>query len=57
MISFDSENKIDNNYCLTIQDMYTEEELNKMYKNKNKDRLYEINTIVGNLNSYYNQNE
>ena len=57
MISIDSDNKIDNDYCLTIQDMYTEEELNKMYKNKNKDRLYEINTIVGNLNSYYIQNE
>ena len=28
-----------------------------MYNNKNKDRLYEINTIVGNLNSYYIQNE
>ncbi len=57
MMSLNSSQKIDNNYCLTIQDMYTEEDLRKMYKDKGEDKVYEICTIVRNLNSYYNQNE
>ena len=57
MISLDRENKVDNDYCLTIQDMYNEQDLKQMYKNKNENRLYEILTIVSNLNSYYIQNE
>ena len=57
MISLDRDNKIDYDYCLTIQDMYTEEDLRKMYKDKGEDKVYEICTIVRNLNSYYNQNE
>ena len=57
MISLDRENKVDNDYCLTIQDMYNEKDLKQMYKNKNENRLYEILTIVSNLNSYYIQNE
>ena len=57
MISLDSEKKVDNNYCLTIQDMYSEEELRQMYKNKDENKLYEICTIVSNLNSYFMQGE
>ena len=57
MISFDSEQKIDDNYCLTVQDMYSEQDLKKMYKNKDENKIQEIITIVGNLNSYYIQNE
>ena len=57
MLSLDSEKKVDDNYCLTIQDMYDEKELRQMYKNLDENKLYEICTIVGNLNSYYNQNE
>ena len=57
MISLDQENKVDNDYCLTIQDMYSEQDLRQMYKNKNENKLYEILTIVSNLNSYFIQNE
>ena len=57
MLSLDRANKIDDNYCLTIQDMYSEEDLRQMYKNKTQDKLFEICTIVRNLNAYYIQNE
>ena len=57
MVSLESQQKIDENYCLTVQDMYTEEELRQMYKDKGEDKLFEICTIVRNLNSYYIQNE
>ena len=57
MLSLDRKNKIDNNYCLTVQDMYNEEDLKNMYKDKDENKLYEICTIVRNLNSYYIQNE
>jgi len=57
MISLDRTNKEGIDYCLTIQDMYSEQDLRQMYKNKNENKLFEILTIVGNLNSYYLQNE
>ena len=44
-------------YCLTIKDEYSEEEIKKMYINKDEDQIFEIITIVNNLNSYYKQNE
>jgi len=56
MVSLDSEKKVDENYCLTVQDMYNEEELRKMYKNKSEDKLFEICAIVKNLNYYYTKN-
>ena len=37
--------------------MYSEEELRQMYKNKDENKLYEICTIVSNLNSYFMQGE
>ena len=57
MLSLESNQKIDDNYCLTVQDMYSEEDLRKMYKDKDDNKLYEICTIVRNLNSFYVQNE
>ena len=57
MISLDREKMVGNDYCLTIQDMYNETDLKQMYKYKNENKLYEILTIVRNLNSYYIQNE
>ena len=57
MISLDRKKMVGNDYCLTIQDMYNETDLKQMYKYKNENKLYEILTIVSNLNSYYIQNE
>lgn len=57
MISLNRENKNITDYCLTIQDKYNEEELKVIYKNKDEDKIYEIVTIVMNLNSYYEQNK
>ena len=57
MLSLDFSQKTDSDYCLTIQDMYTEQDLRQMYKDKNENKLYEICGIVLNLNSYYIQNE
>ena len=57
MLDLKRENKSETEYCLTIQDQYNEEELKKIYFNLDKDRIYEIITIVNNLNSYYQQNE
>ena len=57
MISLDRKKMVGNDYCLTIQDMYNETDLKQMYKYKNENKLYEILTIVNNLNSYYIQNE
>lgn len=51
----ESSNSMD--YCLTIQDEYSEEEIKKIYINKDNDKIFEIITIVNNLNSYYKQNE
>ena len=57
MLALDNEKKVDDNYCLTVQDMYTQEELRHMYKNQDENKLYEICTIVGNLNEYYIKNQ
>ena len=57
MLSLDNEKKVDDNYCLTVQDMYTQEELRQMYKNLDENKIYEICTIVGNLNDYYIKNQ
>ena len=57
MISLDRKKMVGNDYCLTIQDMYNETDLKQMYKYKNENKLYEILTIVSNLNSYFIQNE
>jgi hypothetical protein len=57
MLDLQRENKKSMDYCLTIQDEYSEEEIKKMYINKDNDQIFEIITIVNNLNSYYKQNE
>ena len=57
MLDVDRENTKKKNYCLTIQDNYTEGELRKIYNKKDEDKIYEMVTIVTNLNSYYQQNE
>ncbi len=57
MLGLDRDNIKAQDYCLTIQDKYSEEELRIIYKNKDENKLYEIITIVSNLNSYYEQNE
>ena len=57
MLALDNEKKVDDNYCLTVQDMYTQEELRQMYKNLDENKIYEICTIVGNLNDYYIKNQ
>ena len=57
MLGLNRENKNTTDYCLTVQDKYTEEELKIIYKNKDENQIYEIVTIVSNLNSYYDQNE
>ena len=57
MLDLKRENKSEMDYCLTIQDNYNEEELKKIYNDKDQDKIYEIITIVNNLNSYYQQNE
>ena len=57
MLSLGEEKKLDDNYCLAIQDMYTEDELRAMYKKHDENKLYEICTIVSNLNNYYIRNQ
>ena len=57
MLGLNRDNINVTDYCLTIKDNYTEEELRNIYKNKDKDKIYEIITIVTNLNSYNQQNE
>ena len=57
MLGLNRENKNTTDYCLTVQDKYTEEELKIIYRNKDENQIYEIVTIVTNLNSYYDQNE
>ena len=57
MLGLNRENISLADYCLTIHDKYNEEELKILYKNKDESQLYEIATIVTNLNSYYEQNE
>lgn len=57
MLSLNRENINVTDYCLTIQDKYYEQELRVIYKNKDENKIYEIVTIVMNLNSYYEQNE
>ena len=49
--------KSDTDYCLTIQDQYNKNDLKIIYKNKGENTLYEIITIVSNLNNYFQQNE
>jgi hypothetical protein len=48
---------VETDYCLTIKDNYKEDELKIIYKNKDENTLYEIITIINNLNSYFQQNE
>ena len=57
MLGLNRENITLTDYCLTVQDKYSERELKILYKNKDESQLYEIVTIVTNLNSYYEQNE
>ena len=57
MLELERQNNEESDYCLTIKDNYNEEELRKIYKHKDEDKIYEIITIVTNLNSYYHQNE
>ena len=57
ILGLDRQNINESDYCLTIKDNYNEEELRKIYKNKDEDKIYEIITIVTNLNSYFLQNE
>ena len=58
MLDLQRENiKTDTDYCLTIQDKYNENDLKIIYKNKDENTLYEIITIVNNLNYYFQQNE
>ena len=57
MLSLGEDKKLDDNYCLAIQDMYTEDELRAMYKKHDENKLYEICTIVSNLNNYYIRNQ
>jgi hypothetical protein len=57
MLGLNRENINETDYCLTIKDNYNEEELKSIYKCKDQETIYEIITIVTNLNSYYKQNE
>ena len=57
MLGLNRENITGADYCLTIQDKYNEDELKIIYKNKDDNHIYEIITIVTNLNSYYEQNQ
>ena len=57
MIDLDRGSKKHEIYCLTIKDKYNEDELRTIYKNIKEERLYELVTIVKNLNSYFEQNE
>ena len=57
MVDLNRESKNHEVYCMTIKDQYNEVELRKIYKNIQEERLYELVTIIRNLNSYYQQNE
>ena len=50
--------KVNKSFCLLIPDDYTKEELIKIYNLTNEsNKLYELHTILSNLNSYYKQNK